>query len=98
VQIPIDIEVLKSVLSIDDKAAEQLIGGTNRVRINEDKLIEVKPENQRITVEAQTNPGDDLLIIDLINKEGATTTLAYDLKAKEFRQEEEEEELLRRNR
>ena len=37
---------------------------------------------------------DGLLVIDLINKDGGNiTTLAYDLKTKEFRQEQEEEEV-----
>jgi hypothetical protein len=89
-QIPIDIDVLKSVLSIeDDKAAGQIIDQTKRVRINENTLVDVKRENQRIIVEAPTNPGDDLLVIDLINEHGGTATIGYDQKAKKFRQQEE---------
>ena len=102
-QIPIDIEVLKSVLSIDDKAAGQMIDKTTRVRINENTLLELNRQkdgytlermDQRITVEAPNNLGDGLLVIDLINEHGGIiTTLAYDLKAKKFRREEEEEEV-----
>jgi hypothetical protein len=84
-QIPIDVEDLKSVLSIDDKAARQIIDQTNGVRI-ENTLIEWKRENQRITVKVPTNLGDGLLFIDLINEQGGTTTLAYDQKAKKFRE------------
>jgi hypothetical protein len=83
-QIEINTEVLKTVLSMKDDEARQKIDQTKRVRINGDTLIDVEPKNQTITVEAPT--GDGLVIIDLINKDGATTTLAYDLKAKKFRQ------------
>jgi hypothetical protein len=85
VQIPIDVEDLKSVLSIDDEAARQIIDQTKEVRINETTPIEWKRENQRITVTVPTNLGDGLLIIDLIDEHGGTTTLAYDQKAKKFR-------------
>lgn len=92
-QIPINIEVLKSVLAKTEDEARQIIDQTKRVRINEGTLVDAKkPENQRIIVEAPANPGDGLLIIDLINEHGAITTLVYDLKAKKFRQQEEEEE------
>ena len=92
-QIPINIEVLKSVLAKTEDEARQIIDQTKRVRINEGTLVDAKkPENQRIIVEAPANLGDGLLIIDLINEHGAITTLAYDLKAKKFRQQEEEEE------
>lgn len=85
-QISIDIEDLKSVLSIDDKAARRIIEKTNRVRINDNTLIEPKRQKDgfRITVEAPTN---GLLFIDLIDEHGAPiATLAYDLKAGKFRQ------------
>jgi hypothetical protein len=86
--ITIDIEVLKSVHAMTEDEAQQIIRKTERVRINEDKLIHVKePKNQGIVV--PTNLGDGLLVIDLINEHGGTTTLAYDLKEKKFRHEEE---------
>jgi hypothetical protein len=88
-KIEINTEVLKTVLSMKDDQARQKIDQTKRVRINGDTLIDVEPKNQTITLEAPTNLGDGLVIIDLINKEGATTTLAYDLKAKKFRQQKE---------
>jgi hypothetical protein len=101
-QILIDPEVLRSVLSVDDKSAKVMIGQTDRVRINEDVLIEPNRQNekytferidQRITLEAPDDLNDGLLVIDLINKDGGIiTTLAYDLKTKKFRQEQEEEE------
>jgi hypothetical protein len=101
-QILIDSEVLKSVLSADDKGAGEMIGQTDRVRINEDALIELNGKNEkytfecidkRITLEARDNRDDGLLVIDMINKHGGIiTTLAYDLKTKKFRQEQEEEE------
>ena len=92
-QIPINIEVLKSVHPMTEDEARQIIDQTEKVRINEGTLIGVKKsENQRIIVEAPTNLGDGLLIVDLINKYGGITTLAYDLKAKKFLQQEEEEE------
>jgi hypothetical protein len=95
-QIPIDVEGLKSVLSIDDKAAQQIIEQTDRLRINENTLVEPKCQkdgftwecmDQRITVEAPTNLGDGLLVIELIDKPGGTIkTLVYDLKAGKFRE------------
>ena len=101
-QILIDPEVLKSVLSVNDKGAGEMIDQTDRVRINEDVLIKLKGENeeytferidQRITLEARDNLDDGLLVIDLIDKDGGIiTTLAYDLKTKKFREEQEEEE------
>jgi hypothetical protein len=91
-QIPIDIDVLKSVLSIkDDKAAGKIIDETKRVRINENTLIVVEPKNQKMTV--PTDLSDGLLVIDLINEHGGTTTtLAYDLKAGKFLKQEDEDE------
>lgn len=101
-QILIDLEVLKSVLSVDDKGAGQMIDQTDRVRINENALIELNGQkdgytfermDQRITLEAPDNLDDGLLVIDLINKHGGIiTTLAYDRKTKKIRQEQEEEE------
>lgn len=86
--ITIDIEVLKSVHPMTEHEARQIIGKTKRVRINEDTLIDVKePKKQGIVV--PTNLGDGLLVIDLINEHGGATTLAYDLKEKQFRHHEE---------
>jgi hypothetical protein len=84
-QIPIEVEDLKSVLSIDDEAARQIIDQTKGVRINDYTPIEWERKNQTITVKVPTNLGDGLLIIGLINEHGETTTLAYDQKTKEFR-------------
>ena len=92
-QIPIDIQVLKSVLRIDDETARKLIDSTKRVRINENTLIEVESEHQRITVKAPDDLGYGLLVIDLVNEHGRTTTLAYDQKTKKFRQRRNLEEL-----
>ena len=47
-KILIDIEDLKSVLSIDDEAARQIIEQTNRVRINENTLIEPRAPERRV--------------------------------------------------
>jgi len=92
-QIPIDVKVLKSALSIDDKAAQQIIDKTRGVRIDEDTpIVPKKPDNHTITVEAPTNLGDGLLVIDLIDEHGGTITIAYDLKEKKFRQQEDEDE------
>jgi len=101
-QILIDIEALQSVLSVDDKGAGLMIDDTDRVRINENVLIELngqedgytfKRMDQRITLETSDKLGDGLLVIDLINKHGGfISTLAYDLKTREFRKEQEEEE------
>ena len=76
----------------EDKA-RQIIDQTTKVMINWKTLIDVKPENKRITVEVPTDHGEDPLIIVLMNKEGKTVTaLAYDQKAKKFPQQEEDEE------
>jgi hypothetical protein len=92
-QIPIDISVLKSVLSIDDEAAQQKIDQIDRVRINEDKVVELKRQKDGITVEVPNNLGGGLLGIELVDKYGGTiTTLAYDLKTKEFRRPRKHEE------
>ena len=92
-QITINIEVLKSVQAMTEDEARHTIEQTERVRINEGPLTGVKkPENQKITVEAPTNLGDGPLIIDLIDKHGGITTLAYDLKEKKFLQQEGDEE------
>jgi len=102
VQILIDLEVLKSVLSVDDKGAGLKIDQTHRVRINENAPIELNGQNdgytferidQRITLKAPDDLDDGLLVIDLINKDGGIIdTLAYDLKTEKFRREQEEEE------
>ena len=86
-QIPIDIEDLKSVLSIDDEAAWRKIEQTNKVRFNDNTLIEpTKRQKDGFTVKAPPNLGDGLLFIDLIDEHGAPIdTLAYDLKAGKFR-------------
>ncbi|MCK1447893.1 hypothetical protein IVB34_35860 [Bradyrhizobium sp. 2] len=91
--ITIDIEVLESVHAMTEDKARETIGQTRSVRINEDTpknqkiTVTVEPENQRITMEAPTDIGDGLLFIDLIDERGAPmATLAYDLKAGEFRQ------------
>jgi hypothetical protein len=101
-QIQIDIEALKSVLSVDDKGAGLMIDDTDKARINEYALIELNGKNdgytfkrvdRRITMETPDELDDGLLVIDLINKHGGIiTTPAYDLKTKQFRQEQEEEE------
>jgi hypothetical protein len=94
-QIQIDIEVLKSIHAVTEERARQIINQTERVRINENTLLELaspkdgfeweRMANQSITVEAPPNLGDGLLVIDLINEYGGVTTLVYDLKAKKFR-------------
>src|SRR5262245_53297554 len=92
-QILIDIKVLKSVLSIDDKAAQQKIDQTHRARIDEDKVIEPKRQKDGITVEVPNDLGDGLLDIELFNEYGGMiATLAYDLEAKEFRRPRKHEE------
>jgi hypothetical protein len=85
-KIPITIEDLKSVLRIDDKAAQQIIEQTEIVRI-EETLIDVEKTGNIITVEAPADLGDALWLIDLIDKYGARIkTLPYDPKTEKFRQ------------
>jgi hypothetical protein len=86
-QIPIIIEDLKSICQIDDEAAQQIIKRTKTVRIGE-TLIEPKRQKDGFIVNAKapTNPDDDLLVIYLIDEDGGTITLAFDLKAGKFRQ------------
>jgi len=80
---PIEIgtEVLRSVRAMTEKDALQIIVQTKRVKINvvdEITLKDVTLKNQKITVPAPTNLGEgQLVVIDLINKDGRKFTLAY---------------------
>ena len=104
--ITIDVQILKSVHAMTEDKARQIIEETKKVRINGDTLIESdsqkdgftceRMDDQRITLDAPTNLGDGLVVIDLISERGGDTTLVYDLKSKKIRQREEL--LLRRNR
>lgn len=84
-QIPINTEVLKSVHAKTEDEARLIIDQTNRVRINDNTLIEPKRQKDGFTVRAPPNLDDGLLFIDLIDVHGApVAALAYDLKAEEF--------------
>ena len=48
----------------------QIIEQTTKVRINWRKPIDVKPKNDRITVEVPTDLGDGPLVIALMNEDG----------------------------
>jgi hypothetical protein len=68
---------------LEREAIEQ----TTKVRIYWGEPIDVKPKNSRMTVEVATDLGDSPLVIAFMNEEGKTLAeLAYDQKAKEFRQ------------
>ena len=69
-QIQIDIEVLKSVRSMTEDKARQIIDQTKKVRNDSKTPIDVTPVNQRITVEAPTDLGDGPLVIDLLTNAG----------------------------
>jgi hypothetical protein len=91
--VEINIEVLRSVRSMSEDKARQMIDQTTKVILNWKTLIDVKPVNKRITVEVPTHHGEDPLIIVLMNKEMKTVTaLGYDQKEKKFPQQEEDEE------
>ena len=53
-QIPIDIEDLKSVGSMTEDDAQQIIDETTKV-LNQGEDNHVKPENQRISLEVPTD-------------------------------------------
>jgi hypothetical protein len=91
-QIRIDIEVLKSVLRIDDEAAQKKINQTKIVRI-EETLIVPKHQKGGFTVEEPTNRRDGVLVIELLDEHRVTITrLAFDLEAEKFRQPEPDAE------
>jgi hypothetical protein len=83
VRIEIGAENLKYVRAMTEKEAQQIIVQTKSVRINvADKTTIEKAtlENQKITVPVPvpTNLGEgQLVVIDLINKDGRKFTLAY---------------------
>jgi hypothetical protein len=94
-QIEIDIGVLKSVSSMKEDKARQIIDQTTKVMINWRTPIDVRPVNQRITVEAPTNLGNGPLGIVLLNNDGAIVAeLGYDQERKKFPPQEEEEETM----
>jgi hypothetical protein len=92
-QVRINIEVLKSVHAMTEDVARQKIKKTETVRIDERTSIKPKkPDEETIIVEASTNLNDGLMVIDLIDKDGGATTLAYDLEDKRFRQQDDDED------
>jgi hypothetical protein len=91
--VEINIEVLRSVRSMKEDKAQQIIDQTTKAILNWKMLIDVKHGNKKITVEVPTDLGEDPLIIVLMNKEMKTVAaLAYDQKEKQFPQQEEDEE------
>jgi|UPI0007C89116 hypothetical protein len=86
-KIPIDIEVLKSVLRIDDEAAQQKINQTKAVSVDDEPPIVSKRQKDEFTVEASTNRSDGVSVINLLDEHGGIITpLAVDLKTGKFRQ------------
>jgi hypothetical protein len=91
--VEINIEVLRSVRSMSEDKARQIIDQTTKVILNFKTLIDVKQVNKRIAVEVPTHLGEDPLIIVLMNKEMKTVAaLGYDQKEKKFPQQEEDDE------
>lgn len=82
-QIEIGAKVLNSVRAMTEKDAQQIIAQTKSVKINvagKTTLEKVTPEKQKITVPVPvpTNLGEgQLVVIELINKDGGKFTLAY---------------------
>jgi hypothetical protein len=94
-QIEIDIEVLKSVSSMKEDKARQIIDQTKKVMNDWRTPIDVTPVNQRITMEAPTDLGDGPLVIVLMNKDAETMAeLGYDQERKKFPPREEEGEIV----
>lgn len=92
--VEINIEVLRSVRSMKEDKAQQIIDQTTKAILNWKTLIDVKRVNEKsIIVEVPTNLDEDLLIIVLMNKEVKTVAaLGYDQKEKKFLQQEEDED------
>jgi hypothetical protein len=91
--VEINIEVLRSVRSMKEDKAQQIISQTTKVILNWETIIDVKPVNKKITVDVPTHLREDPLIIVLMNKEvKAMAALGYDQKEKKFPQQEEDEE------
>jgi hypothetical protein len=65
----------------------EIIEQTTKVRIYGGEPIDVKPKNNRMSVEVPTDLGDSPLVIAFMNEKGKTLAeLGYDQKAREFRQ------------
>jgi hypothetical protein len=91
--VEINIEVLRSVRSMKEDKARQIIDETTKVLLNWETLIDVKPANKRITVDVPHHLREHPLIIVLMNKEmKAVAALGYDQKEKKFPQQEADEE------
>jgi hypothetical protein len=90
--IKIDIEVFRSVSSMNDNKIRQIIDQTTKVIFNGEKPLEVKPVNETITVEVPTNLGDGRpLVIVLMNEKGETLAeLGYDQEAGNFPQNKQD--------
>jgi hypothetical protein len=93
--IEIDTKALRSVGSMNEDKAGQIIDQTRKVVIGGKEPIDVKPVHKKITVEVPANldVGVGPLVIVLVNKEGKTVAvLPYDREAKEFLKQEDEED------
>jgi hypothetical protein len=84
--VEINIEALRSVRSMKEDKARQIINETTKVILNWETLIDVKPANERITVDVPHHLHEHPLIIVLMNKERkAMAALGYDQKEENFR-------------
>jgi hypothetical protein len=93
--IEIDTKALRSVSSMNEDKAGQIIDQTRKVVIGGKEPVDVKPVHKKITVEVPANldVGVGPLVIVLVNKEGKTVAvLPYDREAKEFLKQEDEED------
>jgi len=90
--IEIDTKFLRSVSSMKEDKAGQIIDQTRKVVIGREKPIDVEPVDKRITVEVPPNLGVGSWVIVLINKEGKTlAVLPYDQEAKKILKQEDED-------